>query len=399
MSTSNEQILAALAEKFLAGTATDAEKEQLHRLYDDWLDDQQLVSSGTGHAEALGQEMLQAIRDRIGQKDAVIPRIGQLRDRIPFYRMRIWRQAAAACVIFLAGGLLLYFNQAQSKHNPMVTAGRIDRARPSSVEPGRNRAILTLADGNVIDLDSSGTGLLAQQGSTRILRKDGKIIYDPRSAGGVAMVYNSVRTPRGGQYQLVLPDRTKVWLNAASSVKFPVAFTGTNRVVEVSGEVYFEVAKDATRPFIARVNDVEVKVLGTHFDIMAYGEEEKIATTLLEGSVLVSGGGQTNKLTPGQQAVWKNNGSFDMKDDVDMDEVIAWKDGKFHFNNADIKTIMRQVARWYDVDIEYKDIEPETRMGGVVSRKEDIRQLLNYFEIAGKIRFTVDGRKIIVSQS
>lgn len=396
---SNDQLLAALAEKFLAGKATDAEKEQLHRLYDDWLDDQQLVSSGAGQAEALGQEMFRAIRDRIGQQGAVIPPTGEQREPIPFYRKKIWRQAAAACVILLAGGLFLYFNQAASKHNPVVSQSGVDHARPSAVEPGRNKATLTLADGKVIDLDSSGSGLLAQQGGTRVLRKEGKIIYDPKAARNAEMVYNSVRTPRGGQYQLVLPDRTKVWLNAASSVKFPVAFTGATRVVEVSGEVYFEVAKDATRPFIARVKDVEVKVLGTHFDIMAYGEEEKIATTLLEGSVLVSGGGQTNKLTPGQQAVWKNNGSFDLKDDVDMDEVIAWKDGKFHFNNADIKTIMRQVARWYDVDIEYKDIEPGTRMGGVVSRKEDIRQLLNYFEIAGKIKFTVDGRKIIVSQS
>jgi len=381
--------MAALAEKFLAGTATDAEKEQLHRLYDGWTDDKELVFTDTGRADLLRKEMFQAIRDRIGGQHTVIP----------FYRKKVWRRAAAACIIIMTSGLFLYFNQALSKKSPVVPKPAIAAAHPSSVEPGKDRATLTLADGRVIDLDSSGSGMLAQQGGTRIVSKDGKIIYDPKSAGSADLVYNSIRTPRGGQYQLVLPDGTKVWLNAASSVKFPVAFAGNRRVVEVSGEVYFEVAKDAARPFIARAKDIEVQVLGTHFNIMAYGEEDKIATTLLEGSVIVSRGGEKNKMAPGQQAVCKNNGVFELKDDVDMDEVIAWKDGKFHFNNADIKTIMRQVARWYDVDIEYRDIEPETRLGGVVSRKEDIRQLLSYFEIAGKVRFTVDGRKVIVSQS
>jgi ferric-dicitrate binding protein FerR (iron transport regulator) len=267
-----------------------------------------------------------------------------------------------------------------------------------AVVPGKDRAILTLADGSVIDLDSAGAGRLAQQGNTGIRIRSGKIIYVPGKAGKAEIVYNTVATPRGGQYQVVLPDGTKAWLNATSSIKFPVAFAGNSRTVELSGEVYLEVARDPARPFIAKVKDVEVEVLGTHFNVMAYGEEEKIATTLLEGSINVSKGGEKHSVAPGQQAVWKKDGDFHLNNDVDMEEVVAWKNGKFHFNNADIRTIMRQIARWYDVDVEYENVAAETRLGGVVSRKEDIRQLLDYFEMAGKVRFRVEGKKIIVSK-
>jgi ferric-dicitrate binding protein FerR (iron transport regulator) len=237
---------------------------------------------------------------------------------------------------------------------------------------------------------------MAEQGNTRIKIKDGKVSYDPSKASSAATVYNTITTSRGGQYQVVLPDGTKVWLNATSSIKFPVAFAGNSRVVEVSGEAYFEVAKNPSMPFIAKVKDVEVEVLGTHFDVMAYGEEGKIATTLLEGSVRVSRGREKYAIIPGQQAVWKEDGVFNLNTDVDLEEVVAWKNGKFHFNNVDIKTIMRQIARWYDVDVEYENVAADTRLGGIVSRKQDIRQLLDYFEITGKVKFRVEGKKIIV---
>jgi len=389
VSTTKEQQLASLAEKFLAGMATTAEQEQLHQLYDSWSDDEEQVVSDAGHADVLRSEIFQAIKERM-KADPVHKTV------IPFYKKKLWRAMAAASVV--GGGLLLYLYRPAPPKGPAIGGNKVLAVHSVPVVPGRDKATLTLADGSVVDLDSSGTGRLAQQGNTSIRIKDGKIVYAPHKAGSNEMAYNTITTPRGGQYQVVLPDGTKVWLNATSYIKFPVAFTGGRRVVEVAGEAYFEVARNPAMPFIARVRDVAVEVLGTHFNIMAYGEEQKIAATLLEGSVKVSRGSDKHMIVPGQQAVWAENGAFNLNNDVDMEEVVAWKNGKFHFNNADIKTIMRQIARWYDVDVEFENNAADIRLGGVISRKEDIRQLLNYFEIAGKVRFKVEEKKIIVTK-
>jgi transmembrane sensor len=410
MSVSEEQLLAALAEKFLADTATAEEQQQLHQLYEKWMDDEETVVSETEHAEVLRVEILQAIKDRINGERKVIP----------FYKKKSWRLVAAASIIIVAGVLLFYYVQSSSQKNELASTQTNHSINQSPVLPGKDRATLTLADGSVIDLDSSGTGLLAQQGNTSIINKDGKIVYDPRNMRSGEAIYNTISTPRGGQYQLVLPDGTKVWLNAISALKFPVAFTGNSRTVELTGEAYFEVATHRLptgqkMPFKVMVaNKAEVEVLGTHFNIMAYSEEESIKTTLLEGAVNIStqqsaiGNRQSAMLKPGDQAVLTADSrlpdgtlvkaGFTIHENADLEEVVSWKNGKFHFNNADIKVIMRQIARWYDVDVEYRNISSETYLGGVVSRKEDLRQMLNYFEIAGKVHFTVEGRKIIVSR-
>jgi transmembrane sensor len=388
MSVQEEQLLAALAEKFLTGTATADEQRQLHWLYDKWIDDEETVVSPTAGTDELRIEILQAIKDRINGQSKVTP----------FYKTKFWRLVAAACIIIATGVLIFYYIQPAPEKNELASNQTDLPTNQSPVLPGKDKAALTLANGTVIDLDSSGAGLLAQQGNTSVINKDGKIIYDPRSTGSGEAIYNTISTPRGGQYQLVLPDGTKVWLNATSAIKFPVAFTGNSRTIELTGEAYFEVAKNAARPFLVKVKDTEVKVLGTHFNIMAYSEEGMIATTLLEGSVHVSKGAQKHVMMPGQQVVWKENGEFKLNEHADLEEVVSWKNGKFHFNNADIKVIMRQIARWYDVEVEYRNISSDTQLGGIVSRKEDLGQLLNYFEIAGNVRFTVEGRKIIVSK-
>jgi ferric-dicitrate binding protein FerR (iron transport regulator) len=398
MSVSEEQLLAALAEKFLAGAATDIEQQQLHQLYDKWIDDEETVVSETEHAEELRVEILQALKDRINGHNKIVP----------FYKRKSWHMVAAASIIIVAGVLLFYYIQPTTPKKELTSKETVP-ANQSPVLPGKDRATLTLADGRVIDLDSSGAGLLAQEGNTSIINKDGKIIYDPNKKGSGETVYNTISTPRGGQYQLVLPDGSRVWLNATSSLKFPVAFTGNKRTVELTGEAYFEVAKNPAKPFhvtippqSGRPSGGEVEVLGTHFNIMAYGEEEKIATTLLEGSVKVvkrgTGKEESAMLEPGEQAVMAVNSPLTIHHSPDVEEVVSWKNGKFYFNDADIKVIMRQIARWYDVDVEYRNISAQTQLGGVVSRKEDLRQLLNYFEIAGKVHFTIEGRKIIVTR-
>jgi len=405
VSISKAQLLASLAEKFLAGTASPAEEEQLHLLYDSWEDGDEEVVTDMEGAEVLRAEIFQALRERIDEaRVAVTDAAGVQEGSVgaahglrfkPSYKKMMWRSVAAAVVIAI--GLSIYHETTVKKGTALAERRALAKNVPP-VAPGKDRATLTLADGTVVDLDSSADGRMAAQGNTRISIIDGKIVYDPGKASDADVAYNMVTTPRGGQYQVVLPDGTKVWLNATSSIKFPVAFTGNSRVVEVSGEAYFEVAKNPSMPFKAKVKDVEVEVLGTHFNVMAYGEEGKIATTLLEGSVRVSRGGERYGITPGQQAVWKDDGSFNLNTDVDLEEVVAWKNGKFHFNNVDIKTIMRQIARWYDVEVTYENVEADTRLGGIVSRKADIRQLLDNFEAAGKVRFKVEGRKIIVSK-
>lgn len=401
MSVSEEQLLAALAEKFLAGTATAVEQEQLHQLYDKWVDDEETVVSATEHTEELRVEILQALKDRINGQSRIVP----------FYKRKSWRMIAAASIIIVAGVLLFYYIQPTTSKKEVTSKETNTPANQSPVLPGKDRATLTLADGRVIDLDSSGAGLLAQQGNTSIINKDGKIIYDPNKKGSGETIYNTISTPRGGQYQLILPDGSKVWLNATSSLKFPVTFTGNKRTVELTGEAYFEVAKNPVKPFHVMIpaqsggGGGEVEVLGTHFDIMAYSEEQEIKTTLLEGSVKVStkqsaqsGAEGSAILKPGEQVSISQTSQLSQPIPVQTEEVVSWKNGKFYFNNADIKVIMRQIARWYDVDVEYRNISPQTQLGGVVSRKEDLRQLLNYFEIAGKVHFTIEGRKIIVTR-
>jgi transmembrane sensor len=396
MSVPEEQLLAALAEKFIAGTATPAEQEQLHQLYDQWKDEEETVVSETEQTEILRTEILQALKARIDGQNKVVP----------FYKRKFWRLLAAASIIIVAGVLGFYYLKPASPKNE-TTSTQTNPAHQAPVLPGKDRATLTLADGSVIDLDSSGAGQLAQQGNTNIINKDGKIIYDPHKSSGET-IYNTISTPRGGQYQLVLPDGTKVWLNATSSLKFPVAFTGNSRSVELTGEAYFEVTTLRLRsgqkmPFKVNVaNRAEVEVLGTHFNVMAYSEEEAIKTTLLEGSVKVNNGQSGNKqsamLKPGEQVSIFQSSQLSQPIPVQTEEVVSWTNGKFYFNNADLKLIMRQIARWYDVEVEYRNIPADTQLGGVVSRKEDLRQLLNYFEIAGKVHFTIEGRKIIVSR-
>jgi transmembrane sensor len=394
MSVSEEQLLAALAEKFLAGTATAVEQEQLHQLYDKWIDDEETVVSETEHTEELRVEILQALKDRINGQSRIVP----------FYKRKSWRMTAAASIIIVAGVLLFYYIQTAPPKKALTSKETVS-ANQSPVLPGKDRATLTLADGRVIDLDSSGAGLLAQEGNTSIINKDGKIIYDPNKKGSGETIYNTISTPRGGQYQLILPDGSKVWLNATSSLKFPVTFTGNKRTVELTGEAYFEVTKNRALPFTVNIpGGGKVEVLGTHFNVMAYTEEDAIKTTLLEGSVKVStpsalsGAEGSAILKPGEQVSISQTSELSQPIPVQTEEVVSWKNGKFYFNNADIKVIMRQIARWYDVDVEYRNISPQTQLGGVVSRKEDLRQLLNYFEIAGKVHFTIEGRKIIVTR-
>jgi ferric-dicitrate binding protein FerR (iron transport regulator) len=266
----------------------------------------------------------------------------------------------------------------------------------SAIVPGGNHAILVLADGASIELDSVRTGILASDYGSSIVKKDnGQLVYSVSTrASGRETAINILRTPRGGQYSVVLSDGSRVWLNAASTLRYPVAFSGRERTVELEGEAYFEVAGKKDAPFHVRVKGKpEVLVLGTNFNIMAYPDEPFMSTTLLDGSVKTG----ARILKAGQQAQAVDSQSMiRVVNDVDVASVTAWKNGKTSFENASIQEIMRAISRWYDVDIAYKGTIPDKRFKGGLPRNTDLSIMLNVLGQNG-IHFTVEGKRITVT--
>lgn len=295
--------------------------------------------------------------------------------------------AAAAAVILLLGAGAFWI----SRKSPTIAP----HLQTALVHPATDKAILQLGNGGTIVLDSAHNGVLASQGGVRVIKTDsGQLTYEGTTD---AVVYNQISTPRGGQYQLVLPDGSKVWLNAASSVRFPTAFTGGQRIVSITGEAYFEIAPDKTKPFSVRAGGVTVEVLGTHFDVMAYADEAATKTTLLEGSVRVRKGSANRLLSPGQQALAETgpNAAVLFVQTVDTAQAVAWKNGLFEFDHLDLGTIMRQISRWYDVDVRYEGVDSAARFDGGISRKLDLPDVLHLLEGSG-IRFKLENRTLTV---
>jgi ferric-dicitrate binding protein FerR (iron transport regulator) len=315
---------------------------------------------------------------------------------------RIWpRMAAAVAVIVLlsAGGYFI-FNRHVAQ--PVVSAGK--QQPGDKVVPGGDKAVLTLANGDQIILDSAGNGTLTQQGNTKIIKlDDGRLSYSSLKGKPGEILYNTISTPRGGQYQIVLADGSKVWLNAASSLRFPTSFAGGKRNVELSGEGYFEVVHNAEKPFTVSVNGAEVAVLGTHFNINAYTDEGAVKTTLLEGSVKVSKGSTGKMISPGEQATIEN--SADplappiLVQAIDTNAVVSWKNGHFIFSGNNIQSVMRQLSRWYDVEVSYEGKVTDEEFVGVInrSRYERIEDILEMLERTRTMSFTISGRHIMVT--
>ncbi|RZJ92825.1 MAG: FecR family protein [Chryseobacterium sp.] len=311
-------------------------------------------------------------------------------------RRKLWPRiavaAAVAVVVFGAG--MFYLNE-RPKDDSKTTAFAKD------IDPAGNKAFLTLGNGKRIALTDAGNGTVAIQTGVQISKTaDGQLIYtvsENNSSTPSTLEYNTIETPNGGRYQVALPDGTKVWMNAASSLKYPASFASLKeRKVELQGEAYFQVAKDKQHPFIVKTDQQEVKVLGTHFNINSYTDEPEAKTTLLEGSVNVSelGSEKSKMLVPGQQAIIK--GANIIISQADLDQAVSWKNGEFVFTGEDLKTVMRQVARWYDVDVEYK---ANVNMNGIFSafpRTMKLSQLLKALEANQGIHFKMEGRRVLV---
>lgn len=316
-----------------------------------------------------------------------------------FYK-RQWVRVAAAVLLCCCATAAYFIVNRHATQSGVVAGRREFPAYKATILPGGNKATLKLAGGDVIVLDSAGNGLLGRSGNAAVRKTgSGQIVYNSLAAGvsntGPAPV-NVLTTPKGGTYQVTLSDGTKVWLNSASSLVFPAAFAGAERRVQLSGEAFFEVAKNKAVPFYVDVKETTIRVYGTQFNIDAYADEQTVKTTLVEGSVQVTKGGVHRMLVPGQQAVTRDALSSIAVGEVNVMNAMAWKNGYFVFDDENIHAIMTKVSRWYDVSVEYKGKFDNQKFGGSFYRYKSINELLHYLEKLGTVHFEISGRKITV---
>ncbi|BAV09415.1 FecR family protein [Filimonas lacunae] len=302
---------------------------------------------------------------------------------------------AAAVVVIATGWWLVSLKQDKPVSSAPVASTPVTSA---VIPPGGNKATLTLADGNTIILDSSNYKTLSHYGAVTVVQQAGALAYQnhQRGADSVLEAYNTLSTPRAGQYKLVLADGSKVWLNAASTLRYPITFTGAERKVILTGEAYFEIAPNARQPFVVATENTQVRVLGTAFNVMAYTDEKNIQTTLVSGKVEVQTDNKPARmLEPGQQAqVIRASNTIEVHS-ADMEEALAWKNGLFYFNNADIRYVLRQVARWYDIDVEYAGTLPDRRFGGKIARNSSLNDIIRILELS-HIHCKTENHKLIV---
>jgi len=308
---------------------------------------------------------------------------------------RLWlkRMAAAAAVI----GILSYGAWFFMGKNKAVIIAKNHKAHTfkNDVGPGAERAVLALADGSKLMLDKVKNGTIIKQGNAKVVKTNGKVAYNTTD-NIQAVSFNTLSTPRAGHYQVELPDGTEVWLNAASSIRYPTSFSGNKRVVEITGEAYFEVAKNKKMPFIVKVNNSEVQVYGTHFNVMAYNDESAVKTTLLEGSVKCINGKSSCMLKPGEQSELEKDGGYKVSTAVDVNDAVAWKNGLFHFENDDIETVMRQISRAYNVDVVYNK-KSNDHFFAEIPLNSQLSDVLTILDKTGKVHFDIKGRQVIVN--
>jgi ferric-dicitrate binding protein FerR (iron transport regulator) len=373
-----------LAAKWMDGTITPEEKARFDQWYNSLdFSELELLDHWAAGPEEIEAHILERLQASVAETKA-----GRLRF---LGRGKRWL-AAASVLLFIVAGSYLFFLRNKEAGAPVRTA----RQMPAGdMAPGRYGAVLTLSNGAKMVLDSAGNGHISTQGGSQVLLQNCAVVYEKEKLAA-AVVYNTLTTPRGRQFRLVLPDGSGVWLNAASTLRYPTVFAGDRRTVELDGEAYFEIAKDERKPFVVSARGMSVQVLGTAFNLMAYADEKAVNTTLVAGAVRVVSAKSSLVLKPDQQASLPDSAGRFTVSKPNLKEVLAWKDGRFRFDGAKITTIMRQIARWYDVDIEYRGETPSNEFNGSISRAEYARKILNALERTGNVHFILDGRKVIV---
>lgn len=396
-----------LLHRYLAHTATPQEMDELMTWIarEDNIEELKAASDEAwaafqdtepGITEEQSREML---RDVLGRTDAEAP---YLRKRQSFFHSRLLKIAAAVIVVAASGVWL--------QHNHLRITDAVPGGTAADISPGKYDATLTLGNGATIALNNVQNGLLVSQGNSQVIKQDsGELVYKQQATarGGSRresgkVLYNTLSTPRSGQYRVTLPDGSRAWLNASSSIRYPIAFKGKERIIEVTGEVYLEVKQDYRYPFVCKIASTAgrdmgmVRVLGTDFNINAYMDESTVKTTLLDGAISVSKGKAHQLLKPGDQATVGGAGDQISVARVNTGDAIAWKNGFFRFRGDDIALIMNEIARWYDVQVVYENNEiPTGHYSGVINRNTPLSQVLKILETGG-FNFDVKGRKIVV---
>lgn len=382
--------------KQLQSTLTPEESDKLavwlaanprnQALLDDLNNDQSLQEQFWLHQPANWAIVEEAITNNLQNLISVAQPTGRMA------KMKRWYWMAASVLLLMSIVSWLWFRSGTNNNQDAIVS-----ATPAMIEPGKNGAVLTLADGSQVVLDSLSNGLVAQQAGAEAILKNGRLVYGEAKEAVAVTAYNTMSTPKGRQFQITLPDGTRVWLNAESSIRYPTQFNGREREVNVTGEIYLEVAKDASKPFFVRVNhSTRVAVLGTSFNVNAYTNEPSVNMTLVEGKISVAVNDNHVMLTPGKQAqVLSGNVNVIS---VDTDRIIAWKSGLFNLNNLSFAAIMRQIERWYDIEVMYENGVPNVPMMGEISRDVPLQGLLKNLERMG-MKYRLEGRKLIVSGS
>lgn len=366
--TEEEKLIA----KYLNGECSESERELVESWYDGFMPEPQ-----TPLTDADWQEDIRSIIVTLENITRPVKHLG-------------WQRILAAASVLLAfiiGGYV-FLHQRSSVE-------QVAKIYREPIVPGGNKAILTLQNGNKMTLTGRHNGNIAMQGLTAVNKTgDGELVYSSAArTTAVTVAYNTITTPRGGQYHVVLADGTNVWLNAASSLTYPVTFSGNDRTVSMSGEAYFEVSHNAQKPFHVKSSNQEIEVLGTHFNINSYDDEPGVKTTLLQGSIRING---KRTLVPGQQSSLTKTGIEVYN--VDTEQVTAWKNNKFIFDHEDIGGIMRMVARWYDVEVVYAGTITDEKFGGSVPRFTSVTKVLDILQTAGRVHFKIEGRRITVTK-
>ena len=393
----NQQIV-ALLHKLISDIALDgSERKEL----DNWL--AQSPHNRAVYKEILSKEKLEEdIREMLLYNSQDLWNKIEERTKgklVPISASRKWWWPAAAAVLLISFSVAAYFILFNHKgKQDMATTESTAQRFKNDVAPGSEKATLTLADGTKIILDNTSNGTIATQGNAVVIKEDGLLAYNVDQAKSQnKIIYNNLTTGRSEEYKsLVLADGTKVWLNSVSSIVFPTSFTGPERTVEITGEAYFEVAKNISKPFKVKANGVEIEVLGTHFNVNAYDDENIIATTLLEGSVKITQGTATAILKPGQQAQADKNNNVKVIN-ANIDEATAWKNGMFSFHDATIDVIMRQLVRWYDIDVVYEN-KVSKHFNATIARTVQLSELLKLLELTEEVKFRIDGKKITITR-
>ncbi|NML39747.1 DUF4974 domain-containing protein [Chitinophaga sp. G-6-1-13] len=376
-----------LAEKWLKGTITPEEAKEYAAWYNAGQDAPVEIPASFAANEAEQEERLwRKIAARTGFPDHTAT-------AAPLRRRRWWAAAAVTAAIVTAGYCWHHWQTKAPQPQQLATA------IPDAL-PGSDKAVLTLGNGQQIILDSAGNGTLAQQGGVHIVKKaDGSILYVDQHSGTIPdTLYNTMTVPKGGQYKLILPDGSRVWLNAASSLKYPVAFSNKERTVELNGEGYFEVAASAASPFHVKVRNTQIAVLGTSFNVMAYRDESNIQTTLLTGAVKVKQRTIERQIAPGQQAVVNNENGHISVGETETALATAWKDGQFRFSSNNIPMVLRQISRWYNIDIVYQGSIPQGHITGKVPRNMKLSGVIRILELSG-VRCRQEAGRLLVFPS